>query len=134
MGLEQGLPERTVINGLGNRLKPVIVEELPSVPENDEKAIVLFQPTNNNPLVCSQGMFSVDANLISCFKSEPYVSYLTWFCFLFISVGYCTLVSNFCTSVSVICYASRRCIFSSDAACYSCCSCCTKIGIMYLIP
>ncbi|XP_057545480.1 uncharacterized protein LOC130824470 isoform X2 [Amaranthus tricolor] len=72
MGLEQGLPERTVINGLGNRLKPVIVEELPSVPENDEKAIVLFQPTNNNPLVCSQGMFSVDANLISCFKNQVF--------------------------------------------------------------
>ncbi|CAO2822958.1 unnamed protein product [Amaranthus hypochondriacus] len=96
MGFEQGLPERTVINGLGNQSKPVIIEELPSVPENEEKAIVLFQPTNNNPLVCSQGKFCVDANLISCFKSEPYASYLTWFCFLFISIDYCTLaVSNF---------------------------------------
>ncbi|CAO2822957.1 unnamed protein product [Amaranthus hypochondriacus] len=72
MGFEQGLPERTVINGLGNQSKPVIIEELPSVPENEEKAIVLFQPTNNNPLVCSQGKFCVDANLISCFKNQVF--------------------------------------------------------------
>lgn len=48
------------------------IEELPSEPSNDERAIVLFQPSNPNPLLHSPSSFTVSVNphLISMFKSK----------------------------------------------------------------
>ena len=57
-----------MFNGSENRSKSVVIEELPSVPEDEKKAIVLFKPMNNNPF--SQRNLSVDANFISNFISE----------------------------------------------------------------
>lgn len=47
------------------------IEELPSIPLNDERAIVLFKPMTS-PLVHSPSefSFSVDPNLLSGFKSQ----------------------------------------------------------------
>lgn len=68
-GYKQTVPQNTLSNGVGSQVKPLVVEELPSAPENEEKAIVLFNPVNK-PLVYSEGKFSVDPNLISCFRSK----------------------------------------------------------------
>ncbi|KAI3447305.1 hypothetical protein Pfo_003970 [Paulownia fortunei] len=48
------------------------IEELPSVPSNEEKAIVLFKPINTTPLLHSPSNFSVsvDPHLISVFKNQ----------------------------------------------------------------
>lgn len=50
-----------------------VIEELPSVPENDERAIVLFKPTSTH-LVHSPSNFSVkvDPQFITCFKSQAF--------------------------------------------------------------
>ncbi|XP_057537023.1 uncharacterized protein LOC130814819 [Amaranthus tricolor] len=70
VGYEHRLPESTMFNGSENRSKSVVIEELPSVPEDEKKAIVLFKPMNNNPF--SQRNLSVDANFISNFINEGY--------------------------------------------------------------
>lgn len=56
-------------NNGGNR--GVVIEELPSVPENEERAIVLFKPMNTH-LVHSPSNFSVkvDLQFINGFKSK----------------------------------------------------------------
>lgn len=67
---EQSMPQSGIVSsGLGDQVNPLVVEELPSVPENEEKAIVLFKPMNN-PLVFPQGNFSVDPNFVSLFKHQ----------------------------------------------------------------
>ncbi|XP_009800480.1 uncharacterized protein LOC107793335 [Nicotiana tabacum] len=58
-------------NNGGNR--GVVIEELPSVPENEERAIVLFKPMNTH-LVHSPSNFSVkvDLQFINGFKSQAF--------------------------------------------------------------
>ncbi|KNA24133.1 hypothetical protein SOVF_018710 [Spinacia oleracea] len=68
---EQSVPQSTISNGLGVQVKPLVIEELESIPENEEKAIVLFKP-KDDPLVSSQGNFSVDPNLVSFFKNQAF--------------------------------------------------------------
>lgn len=46
------------------------IEELPSEPSNEERAIVLFKPINTSPLLQSPSYFSVDPHLISGFESQ----------------------------------------------------------------
>ncbi|KAI3443447.1 hypothetical protein Pfo_000112 [Paulownia fortunei] len=48
------------------------IEELPSVPDNEERAIVLFKPISTTPLLHSPSNFSVSVNsdLISGLKSQ----------------------------------------------------------------
>lgn len=71
LGHDQVMPESTISDGVEHQAKPLVIEELPYVPENDEKAIVLFKPMNNT-LVHSQGNYSVDPNLISSFKNQAF--------------------------------------------------------------
>ncbi|KAL2932557.1 Bifunctional polymyxin resistance protein ArnA [Bienertia sinuspersici] len=71
LGHDQAMLESTFSNGSAGRAKSVVIEELPSVPENNEKAIVLFNPVNN-ALVHSEGNFSVDPKLINCFKNQAF--------------------------------------------------------------
>lgn len=61
-------------NNLGAKLRGggPIIEELPTVPENEERAIVLFKPVNNASVFQSPSGYSisVDSNIISGFKSK----------------------------------------------------------------
>ncbi|KAK9697545.1 hypothetical protein RND81_08G044300 [Saponaria officinalis] len=70
MRYEQYFPGNMIYDGVGDRLKMPYIEELPpSVPENEERAIVLFNPMNN-PLSYPVDSFSVDPNLIATFKRQ----------------------------------------------------------------
>ncbi|KAM7481060.1 hypothetical protein LguiB_005643 [Lonicera macranthoides] len=61
-------------NNLGATLRGggPIIEELPTVPENEERAIVLFKPVNNASMFQSPSSYSisVDSNIISGFKNQ----------------------------------------------------------------
>lgn len=48
-----------------------VIEELPDVAENEERAIVLFKPINT-PLFHSPSNFTVDSDLISAIKGTCY--------------------------------------------------------------
>lgn len=54
------------------------IEELPNVPENEERPIVLFKPIITTPLLHSSSNFSVsvDPHLISGLKSKSKHSWL----------------------------------------------------------
>lgn len=64
-----GLEQNAVPNRMSDQLKPLDIEELPLVPDNEDKAIVLFKPVYSQ-LVCS---YSVDPNLISSFKNQVFL-------------------------------------------------------------
>jgi len=66
---EESIPESGIPNQKINQGNPVDIEELPFVPENNEKAIVLFKPMNN-PIFYSPNNLSIDPSLISSFKSK----------------------------------------------------------------
>ncbi|KAJ7973700.1 DBH-like monooxygenase [Quillaja saponaria] len=67
----QPLPEEQVSGRVGG---PVI-EELPSVPANQERAIILFKPVNVAPLQSpSNFSVSVDSNIISGIKDQYFWS------------------------------------------------------------
>ncbi|KAJ8540014.1 hypothetical protein K7X08_026403 [Anisodus acutangulus] len=68
---EQAATDPSFGSNLGNR--GIVIEELPSVPENEEMAIVLFKPTNT-PLVYSPSNFSLKVNpqFINGFKSQVF--------------------------------------------------------------
>lgn len=66
---EQPIPESAISNGAMNQLNPLDMEELPFVPDNNEKAVVLFKPMNN-PLFYSHNNLFLDPNLISSFKNQ----------------------------------------------------------------
>lgn len=66
---EQCIPESVVSNELVNQVNPADTEELPFVPENNEKAIVLFKPINK-PIFYSPDNLSIDPSLISSFKNH----------------------------------------------------------------
>ena len=67
---EQSMSERTIPSNI-KRLGGPVIEELPCVPENDERAIVLFKPMST-PLSQSPSNFSVSVSpdLITGFKSK----------------------------------------------------------------
>ncbi|XP_021723456.1 uncharacterized protein LOC110690875 [Chenopodium quinoa] len=67
----QSVPQNNISSGLGDQVNPLDIEELPSIPENEEKAIVLFKPMKDHS-VFSQGSFSVDPNLVSFFKNQTF--------------------------------------------------------------
>ncbi|XP_074280882.1 uncharacterized protein LOC141605866 [Silene latifolia] len=70
MRYEEAIPENVILNGVGNQVKMRDLEELPdSIPENQERAIVLFKPINN-PVPCTLTHFSVDPNFIATFKGK----------------------------------------------------------------
>ncbi|CAA2983786.1 Hypothetical predicted protein [Olea europaea subsp. europaea] len=67
MSFEQSVPEQSFV---GNA-EGLTIEELPTVPENQERSIVLFNPTNM-PLLQSPSNFSISVNpdLISGLKNQ----------------------------------------------------------------
>lgn len=66
---EQPIPESVVLNEVVNQVNPADIEELPFVPENNEKAIVLFKPINK-PIFYSPNNLSIDPSLILSFKNH----------------------------------------------------------------
>ncbi|KAL9224106.1 hypothetical protein vseg_000175 [Gypsophila vaccaria] len=72
MRYEEVIPGNVSLDGVGDRdrLKMADVEELSrSLPENEERAIVLFNPMNS-PLSNPVGSFSVDPTLIANLKRQ----------------------------------------------------------------
>ncbi|KAJ8564513.1 hypothetical protein K7X08_000973 [Anisodus acutangulus] len=69
IAFEQAATDPSFGSNAGNR--GIVIEELPSAPENEERAIVLFKPTNT-PLVHSPSNFSLKVNpqFINGFKSQ----------------------------------------------------------------
>ncbi|KAL0344937.1 UNVERIFIED_CONTAM: hypothetical protein Sradi_4325000 [Sesamum radiatum] len=68
--IEHSLPQE---QGFGsNSAGGLKIEELPPEPSNEERAIVLFKPTNASPLLQSPSNFTVSVNphLISGFKNQ----------------------------------------------------------------
>lgn len=91
MSFEQSVPEQSFV---GNA-EGLTIEELPSVPENQERSIVLFNSTNM-PLLQSPSNFSISVNpdLISGLKSKCFFPCLLSFMFYrlhrkFTLLGFC---------------------------------------------
>uniref|UniRef100_A0A7C9CDU6 Uncharacterized protein n=1 Tax=Opuntia streptacantha TaxID=393608 RepID=A0A7C9CDU6_OPUST len=68
LGYGHSVSQGAISNGAGEELKALDIEELPFVSENEDKALVPFNPMNG--LLHSATNYSVDPNLISCFKSD----------------------------------------------------------------
>lgn len=68
LGYQHSVSQGAILNGAGEELKALDIEELPFVSAGEGKAIVPFNPMNG--LLHSATKYSVDPNLISCFKSE----------------------------------------------------------------
>lgn len=61
--------EHGVSRGMEEHLQPPVIEELPTVPDSEERAIVLFKPVNNT-FPQSPSSFSVDPHVISELKNK----------------------------------------------------------------
>lgn len=68
LGYRHSVSHGAILNGAGEEFKALDIEELPFVSEDEEKAIVPFNPMNG--LLHSATKYSVDPNLISCFKNQ----------------------------------------------------------------
>lgn len=66
IGFEQPELERTFGN---NCRRGVVIEELPDIPENEERALVVFKPVSTPLVQSSNFSVSVDPRFISGFKS-----------------------------------------------------------------
>ncbi|XP_074273702.1 uncharacterized protein LOC141597225 isoform X2 [Silene latifolia] len=71
MSYEQVIPSNVIVDGISDQLEIPDIEDLPPVPENKEKAIVLFKPMSTPPSY-SGSTFSIDPDLIASFKNQAF--------------------------------------------------------------
>ncbi|KAG8376353.1 hypothetical protein BUALT_Bualt09G0054300 [Buddleja alternifolia] len=77
----------TMLSSFGNNASGGIeIEELPSVPENEERGLVLFKPMDTTPLLHSPSNFSISISphLISGFKSEYDFAFVEFYTYAFL--------------------------------------------------